>query len=129
MPRKPTEGDIFEIPLSDGKMAYGWYLYYSKMGPLIQVFDLITSSKEKVLLEQVMSSKPIFPPIITGLFAAIKEKYWRVIGHQPVINFIHPKFVSTFYDEFTGKANIWFLWDGQKETRIGAFLPEDGFGA
>ena len=41
--KKPKVGDIFEIPLSNREKAYGQYLHYSKMGPLIQVFDLISS--------------------------------------------------------------------------------------
>jgi len=41
------------------------------MGPIIQVFDLISAGD--VAIEEVISSKPLFPPVITGLYAAIKE--------------------------------------------------------
>jgi hypothetical protein len=121
MARKPKIGDIFEIPLSGGKKAYGQYLHYSKMGPIIQVFDLILDSDAN--REQIILSKPLFPPVITGLYAAIKKGNWKVIDYQPILNFIHPKFISTLYDPHTGKAAIWFLWDGERDIRIGPTLP------
>jgi hypothetical protein len=73
----------------------------------------------------VISSKPLFPPVITGLYAAIKNGSWKVIGHQPVLNFIHPRFLSNLYDPDTGKAGIWFLWDGERDIRIGPTLPPE----
>jgi hypothetical protein len=123
MPKKPKEGDIIEIPLLNGTKAYGWYLHYSQMGPIIQVLSLISASA--VTVDQILASKPLFPPVITGLFAAIKEGKWKVVGHKPVTNFVHPKFVLTLYDQRSGEAGIWFLWDGQKEIRIGPVLPEE----
>ena len=123
MMKKPKVGDIFEIPLSEGRKAYGQYMHYSKKGPIIQVFDLI--SDKAVSVEQVASSKLLFPPVITGLYAAIKEGFWKLVGHQPILNFVHPKFVSTLYDQETGKARIWFLWDGEKDIRIGPVLPPE----
>jgi hypothetical protein len=123
MNKKPKVGDIFEIPLSDGRRTFGQYLHYSKMGPIIQVFNLI--SEEDIPIEQIPFSKPLFPPIITGLYAAIKEGYWKVIGHRIVLDFIHPKFISNLYDQRTGKARIWFIWDGERDIRIGPVLPSE----
>ena len=121
--KKPKVGDIFEIPLSNGRKAYGQYLYFGKMGPIIQVFKLIT--KEDIPIQQIIEAKPLFPPVITGLFAAIKNKLWKVIGNNPVTTFTHPKFVSTLYNQSTGKAGIWFLWDGEKDIRLGTDLSPE----
>ena len=123
MKKKPKIGDIFEIPLSDGRRAYGQYLHYSKMGPIVRVFDLI--SEGDVTIEQIVTSQPLFPPVITGLFAAIKNKLWKIIGYRPVMNFVHSKFVSTLYNQQTGKAGIWFLWDGGRDIKIGSTLPSE----
>jgi hypothetical protein len=102
------KGDFFELPLSDGRFAYGQYVFKDrKMGPLIQVFDLI--SENRIQIEQLKTAYPLFPPIITGLFAAIRTGMWNVIGRKAVENFTYPNFVSTFYDQKTGKARIWFL--------------------
>jgi hypothetical protein len=123
MEKKPKEGDVFEIPLTSGKKAYGWYLNYSPMGPLIQVFSLVSASD--VTIDQVLASKPLFPPVLTGLFAAIKNEKWKIVGHKPVTNFSHPKFVSTLFDHRIGRAEIWYLWDGEKEMKIGPILPDE----
>lgn len=122
MTKKPKIGDIFQIPLSNGKRSYGQYLHHSKMGPIIRVYNLFS---DKATIDQVVSSDLLFPPVITGLYAAIKKGYWKVIGHSPILNFVHPRFVSAFYDQETGKAKIWFLWDGQNEIKIGPVLPEE----
>jgi hypothetical protein len=121
MHKKPKEGDIFEVPLSNGTKAYGQYLYFSKLGPIIQISSLI--STETASLDQILDSKPLFPPIITGLFAALNKKKWKVIGHSPITQFNHPKFVRTLYNQRTGEAGIWFLWDGQEDIRVGPVLP------
>ena len=123
MANKPQIGDIFSIPLSNGGKAYAQYLHYSKMGPIIQVFDLISASD--VATDKLLLSKFMFPPVITGLFAAIAGRSWKVIGNHPIKNFVHPKFISTLYNQKTGKAGIWFLWDGEREIKIGSVLPEE----
>jgi hypothetical protein len=58
-------GDIFEIPLSEERKAFGYYLHYSKKGPIIQVYNLI--SKRDIELNEIVKEKPLFPPVITGL--------------------------------------------------------------
>jgi hypothetical protein len=115
-------GDIFEIPLSEERKAFGYYLHYSKKGPIIQVYNLI--SKRDIELNEIVKEKPLFPPVITGLYAALNAGVWKVIGNIPVVGFVHPSYVSTLYNEITGEAGIWFLWDGQKDFRIGSILPE-----
>jgi hypothetical protein len=123
MAKKLIVGDIIEIPLSNRKKAYGQYLHKSKMGPIIQVFDL--TYRDKIELDQIISSRPLFPPVITGLNAAIKTGLWKIVGNKPVLSFVHPKFVSTLYDQVTGKARIWFIWDGQSYSKVGAVLPAE----
>jgi hypothetical protein len=113
-------GDIFEIPLHDGRMAYGRYLMLSRMGPIIQVFSL--KSEKNVELNEIIKSPELFPPIITGLFAAIKSGFWKVIGNIPYDGSYHPKFLSTNYTQ-DGHANIWYLWDEENETILGKELP------
>jgi hypothetical protein len=117
-------GDILGIPLSDGRTAFGQYMHWDKkMGPLVQIFDLVTV--HEIQPEQLENAEPLFPPIFTGLFAAVRTGFWKVIGHRNIVDFIYPEFVSTFYDEKTGKARLWFLWDGEHSTRIGYKLPPE----
>jgi hypothetical protein len=126
MPRRPRVkvGDVFEIPLSNGKFAYGQYVFADpKMGPLISVFDHIT---EKSIDDpnELLGSSPKFPPVITGVGAAVRVGLWRVIGTLPITNFKYPKFISTFWDQHTGEASTWYMWDGEKYVRVGRKLPD-----
>ena len=93
------------------------------MGPIIQVFDLV--SEGHVPIEEILRSKLLFPHVITGLFAAIRDQMWKVIGHSPVRDFIQPEFVSAVYDERTGEAKRWSLWDGEKFKEIGSELTPE----
>ena len=121
-------GDVFAIPLSDDRRAYGRYVFKDKkMGPLIQVFDLITDGEvdSDQLISQLSDAQPLFPPVITGLFAAIRGGFWKVIGHMPVREFVYPKFVSTMHDEEYRVTSSWYLWDGDKSVQLGRELPEE----
>ncbi len=115
-------GNVFEIHLSDGRKAFGQYLLQSKMGPIIQVFTLITS--EEVSVEEIIQSQALFPPVITGLFGAVKNGYWKIIGSSSPTLTKRPCFVSTEWTK-NGKATHWYLWDGEREIKIGKELPDE----
>jgi hypothetical protein len=116
-------GTIFEIPLSNAHKAYGQYVCKDRMGPIIQVFNLI--SKYDQDQRTILDSNLLFPPIITGLFAALRTGLWIPIGFNKIKEFIYPGFISTFENEKTGEASIWFYWDGKNSIRIGTQLPEE----
>jgi hypothetical protein len=119
-------GDVFEIPLSDGRKAYGQYVFWDeRMGPLIQVFDLLVREEIRTdqLLDRLQSAKPLFPPVITGLFAAISAGFWHVIGHMPVGEFAYPGFISVMHEGYEQRG-LWYLWDGEKFIQLGRNLPE-----
>ncbi len=117
-------GDIFKIPLSGEKSAYGQYVHFdSQYGGLLQVFDIFTDKDKQPDIEKIADSKPLFPAVFTGLKAAVKLDLWEIIGNKPVTNFIYPGFISTLY-EATGEAGIWFFWDGEKTLKLGKELPD-----
>lgn len=119
-------GDIFEIPLKERLKAYGQYIYKDKeQGPLIQVFDSIVEETTPFNISKIHTTKALFPPVITGLFAAVRTGLWRVVGNLPIEDFVYPKFVSAYYDEKTGEAYQWFIWDGQEYIRLGSILSND----
>lgn len=115
-------GDIIEIPLTADRKGYAQYVIRDRMGPVIQVLNCIETSRPQI--DYILESRPLFPPIITGLFAAIKSGYWIRIGNRiPIVN-DYPGFMSTLYDQKTGEAGIWFYWDGEKSIRLGERLPK-----
>lgn len=118
-------GDLFEITLSNERCAIGHYVYRDKNnGPFIQVFDYI-AYKDKFNLEEAIQAKYMFPPVITGLGAAIRTGLWYIVGKKMVKDFIYPKFISTFWNDKTGEVTNWFLYDGVNWIRIGPFLPDE----
>jgi hypothetical protein len=126
-PKSPKVGDVFEIPLSDGRKAYGQYMFQDKkVGPLIQVFDLITEgdAQSNQVLSQLKDAGFLFPPVVTGLFAAIRTSLWKIIGHMPVTKFAYPKFVSTMHEGYQQRG-LWFLWDGKTWVELGHELAEE----
>ncbi len=122
--KRVTIGDIFEIPLSDGRKAYAQYVYRDpNQGPLIQVFDYF--SEGDFHMEAIHNAKPLFPPVITGIGAAVKTGLWKVVGHIKITNFIYPHFISTDFIRMDESKRKWYLWDGEKNTFIGNPLPEE----
>lgn len=116
-------GDVFEIPLSDGRKTYGQYVYWdNRYGPLVQIYDLIT--RDRATVTQVLNSLPLFPPIIVGLKAAIKTGVWEIIGYSPISIFPYPLFRSALYDSRLKKTGMWYLWDGSQLNPIGYDLPK-----
>ena len=89
---------------------------------MIRIFNIIT--EKDIQIEQLVDTKPMFRPVITGLFAAIRTGLWKKIGHIQVNDFEYPNFIATNYNQKTGKASIWFLWNGEKYIRLGTELPE-----
>jgi len=120
-------GDVFEIPLSDGRKAYGQYLFRDgRMGPLIRVFDLFSSEevRTELLLDRLRSARSLFPPVITGLVAAISTGFWQVIGHMPIGEFTYPGFISAMHEDYEQRGP-WYLWNGEKYIQLGRNLPEE----
>jgi hypothetical protein len=118
-------GDVFEIPFRAQEKAFGQYLIRDeKQGPIIQVFDLIQEDPLSDI-EYLNTRKLLFPPIITGLFAAIRTGLWHIIGKLPIQKIAYPKFVSAYYDHITGEAYRWFVWDGGKYIHVGNPLPKE----
>lgn len=117
-------GDLFEITLSNQRKAVGHHVYWdTKNGPFIQVFDYI-AEKDFFNVDDALTQPYMFPPVITGLKAAVRTGLWPVIGKKPVENFKYPKFISSHWNDKTGEVQLWFLYNGNSFSRLGPILPE-----
>ena len=124
MARSPKVGDIIEIPLGKGKYGYCQYMFYDKEnGPLIQVYNLIDDGNSTI--ETILKCKPLFPPMMTGIGAAVQKLNWEIIGQCEVENFNYPTFRSTIGD-FLDVNAVWFLYDGSSEKRVSP-LPKNAW--
>ncbi len=73
---------------------------------------------------ELQDASLMFPPIITGLFAAIKSGLWKVIGSFPVKDFEFPTFISARFNTKAEQVGIWYLWNGEDSMPLGKKLPE-----
>jgi hypothetical protein len=119
-----TVGGVFDIPLSDGRKAYGHYLFSNPhMGTLIRVLTPI--SRNPVSVHDLDINTELFPPIFVNLKGAIREGIWHVVGHRPVEAFAFPIFVAPYIVGSIENIDHWSLWDGQSYTRLGRYLPKE----
>jgi hypothetical protein len=117
-------GDIIQIPLSNQRNAFGQYVYNDKvMGPLLQIYK--PTLNDDFDLDLLRKINWLFPPIITGLHWAVRQGMWTVIDRAKVSEFSYPKFIRTLYDEKTGKASVWYLWEGKESIRLGPKLSRE----
>jgi hypothetical protein len=120
-----TVGDIFEIPLSGGRKAFGHYVHADKQwGPQIQIYDLIINESEEISPETLLEKPFLFPPVITGLVAMVRNGLWKVIGNFPRKDFKYQKFIHAPIDTITGKPGFWFLVGEKKRKKLGKKLPK-----
>lgn len=123
------KGDIFEIPLSDGRKTYGQYVDDNN-GPIVRVFDHFLKSEEKFYFSKINSNKLLFPPVHVGLKDPIRNSMWKIIGNYKIENYIYNGFLSWHPEMQTNKEERvrikkWFLWDGNKYMPLGGKLPEE----
>ncbi len=117
-------GDVLEIPLPDGRRAYCQVVAHEDaFGFLIRVFDRIGSAR--LPLESLADADDLFPPVFSAAGDAVQEGAWCVAGRLPVVDFTCPPFVTSKYDEKTGRAAMWFLWEQGIYTYLGPDLPEE----
>jgi hypothetical protein len=69
-------GDVFEIPLSDGRQAYCQYvLRKDDFGDMVRVFRLF-SSEPLISTNQLLGNGILFPPVFAALLAAVRGGIW-----------------------------------------------------
>jgi hypothetical protein len=119
-------GDIIEIKTSKG-LAYALYTHKHehppRFGAMLRVFDRLYPSRPQVVSEIV--SLPVRFTIFFPLQAALNRHLVEVVGNVPIPENLRP--FPIFRDGNTSSGTnvtTWWLWDGEKEWRIGTLTPE-----
>ena len=117
-------GDIIEIKTQKG-LSYAQYTHKNKLlGTLLRVFSTIYAirpvSYEKVIEDDLRFT--IFFP----LQAAINQKIVEVVSNLniPLKYKNFPLFRTGVINPKTDKVDTWWLWDGDKELKIGKLNNE-----
>ena len=75
-PKKPKEGDIVEVPLSDGQSAYGRVL----KSPLVAFYAI--QAKAPLPVDQIVAAPVAFKVYV--VHSAVKSGRWKIVGHAPL---------------------------------------------
>jgi hypothetical protein len=123
---KPEIGDVYRIPLSDGRFAYAHYVYSDfgraqSHGWLVRVLDIIDNGYATV--DQLSRAGDLFPPVYVGLRAPIEQGLWQKIATIPPSGFHYPTFRVNMKMK-NGTSDAWSLWNGREMEYIGN-LPEE----
>jgi hypothetical protein len=119
-------GSILEIPLSDGRKAYGRYFHRDpKMGQILQVYDLFLKKDENLDLSLLKDTRDLFQPIFVGISGAVRARIWKIVGYLPVENFSYPGFLWPTWSGDPPTVYHWSFWDGTKSIKLGTKLPDE----
>ncbi len=116
-------GDIFEIATPKG-VAYGQYINkHEDYGAVIRIFRGMHERRPPKIAEIMNEVQFVtfFP-----LQNAIKHGDVTIVGNEPIPPNASkfPTFRSGLANPATGKASVWWLWDGVKEWRVDNITPE-----
>jgi hypothetical protein len=121
---RPKIGDIIEIKTKRG-LAYAQFTHKHPLyGSLIRILPGFFD-KRPVDLKRLAAGETRYVTFFP-LGSAVSRGYVAIAGNAPVPEFAQafPTFRSGTPDQKTLKVATWWLWDGEKEWRIGALTPE-----
>ena len=124
MAKKVRIGDIIETPTANG-LAYAQFSNtHARYGALLRVlpgFSKVRPSDLFALVHQPEAFVAFFP-----LQAAVNQSLFELVGNAPVPDFAKPfpLFRTGVVDPSTRKVRDWWLWDGEKEWKVGEITAE-----
>ena len=122
--KKLLLGDIVEIATPDG-MAYAQLVNsHEQYGSLLRVLRGVHDDRPSDL-NRLVAGQTQFVAFFP-LLAAIKAGIVHVVGNEQVPEAFNafPVFRAGVADPTTGKVATWWLWDGDKEWKVGALNEE-----
>ncbi len=122
MSKRPKLGDIVEIPLPGNGTGYAQYTHKHKQyGALLRVFQI----RRKVEDIADLSNSPLQFTSFFPLGAAVNRGIVSIVGNLPVKDeFQAFPIFRTGVVNASGVVEVWWLWDGESETRIGKLTPK-----
>jgi len=114
-------GSIVEIATQKG-LAYAQYTHkHNQYGALLRVYSGFHETRPNhIALSSILESAPIFLCFFP-LSAAVNRGIVSIVDNTslPLKSLEFPIFRAGVVDPSTGKVATWWLWDGEKEWRVG----------
>ena len=117
-------GDIVEIKTGKG-LVYAHYTHkHERYGALVCVFGNFYGVRPNDFTE-LARNRPAFMCFFP-LGAAVNRSIVSIVGNVvvPLEAQAFPTFRNGVIDPSTGRVKVWWLWDGEKEWRVGELTAE-----
>jgi hypothetical protein len=127
MPKRVKIGDILEIPTKKGlayvQLSHNHEIPPLSMGELIRVLPGFFPERPAEF-QSLANQKELYHTFI-GAEVLVRRKIFSVVGHAevPAAARKFPLFRAGAITP-AGKVEYWWLWDGEKEWRIGKLTDE-----
>ena len=123
---RPRIGDVIEIPTTAG-LAYAQYTHKHarppRYGALLRVLPGLHQQRPAHFSSIVLQRERFLAFFPLG--AACNRRIVRVVASEPIPEWARPFPVFRYGNaDRNGQVRVWFLWDGENETRVGALTPE-----
>ena len=126
--KSPQVGDVVEIKTTKG-LAYAQYTHEHtkppRFGSLLRVMPGIYTERPANISEVVKHKElfSIFFPLKAEL--KMKDSVFEIVGNEGIPEWAvpFPVFRNGLPDR-EGKIHEWWLWDGEKEWKVGKLTPE-----
>jgi hypothetical protein len=117
-------GSLYEMGVWNERHVYVHYIHADSMGPIVQVYECERPLSSPLTGMSLSDCIKPFGQVICGIGAAVKNKRWKAVAVVPPPEKIEAKFIGRGLPDREGK-NVWWLYDGTREMRIGSVLPPD----
>jgi hypothetical protein len=117
-------GDVIEIRTAKG-YAYAIYTHHHKlMGALLRVFNTVYASRPENITGVVEDSVRLV--VFFPLQSALNRSIVKTVGNVPIAESLRvfPLFRNPGVPNLDGKADKWWLWDGERSTPIEKLTQE-----
>jgi hypothetical protein len=125
--KRPTLGDVIEIPLSGARRAYAQLTHDHRepptWGQLLRVLPGVFDAPIRDVGELISQPERFYTFFPVG--SAVRQGLVRIVANEEIPDRCRPfpLFKACNRNLGTGRPTTWFLWDGQTTTEIGVKLP------
>jgi hypothetical protein len=125
--RNPKFGDIIEIRTPKG-LVYAQYTHKHdkppRYGALIRILPGFFDERQKYF-EELVNKQELFSSFVP-LGVLVKRGIFEIVANEDIPERCKPfpLFKAGNRSTKTGKITDWWLWDGEKEWRVGALTPD-----
>jgi hypothetical protein len=122
--KRVVVGDIIEIPVNNSR-CYAHFVYDKpRWGQLLWFYFKLYDHKPREIIATVDGS-----PDLISLFplkGSLRAGLTSIVGHRDLdqVRAKFPVFRSGVANPKSGKVDNWWLWNGDREWRVGALTPE-----